>query len=175
MLAFPVDSHTLMRALYAIEPYCTSHGEISEAIARAANQDPLFPNRYDGCYRTAAILIALAWYGSRFQPTIVTGNGQIFGLYGIRPPKTDARGKPITSNILTNPHDASLIVIDLVRQSMMADKKRVWEERLFSYCDGQKHDSPMHQSLSVMLLADEITKNHFPKEMRALPPPMPET
>jgi hypothetical protein len=174
MIALSIDSPLVMKVLYSVEPYCPHHGEISEAITGAANADPLFPDRFDGCFRTAAILVALAWLTSRFRPNIVGNNGTTFGLYGIRPPASDANGKAITTNMLSNPRDASYIAIDLIRESMRKDCGRTWEERLFGYWDAQAHDSPMHQSLQVMLLADNITKNHFPPEMRALPPPLPE-
>jgi len=171
MIALPISGPDIMKALYAVEPYCTHHGEISEAIAMAANQDPFFPERFDGCFRTAAVLIALAWLGSRFQPNLVGNNGKSFGLYQIRPPSQDARGRTITTNMLTNPRDASLVAIDLVRESMRKDKGRTWEERLLSYWEDQQDDSPMHKSLQVMLLADKISKDYFPSEMSLMPPP----
>jgi hypothetical protein len=155
-----------MKVLYSMEPYSPHHGEVSEAIAQAANQDPLFPSREDGCFRTAAILVAIAWLGSRFQPTLVGDGGKSFGLYQIQPPSANALGRPITTNMLTNVRDASFVTIDLVRQSMMRDAARSWEERLSDFCaspECQDRSTLMKRSLSRMLLADKIVRDHFPE------------
>lgn len=157
MLAVPVSGSQLMKVLYELEPFSIHHSEVSEAIANAANQDPLFPEREDGCLRTAAILVAIAFCASRFNTNVVGGNGKAFGLYQIKPPRKDANGKEITTNMLTNARDASLIAIDLVRTSMLACMSRPWEERLSCFELGDGKDAvSLHHSMERMLMADKI-------------------
>ncbi len=174
MRALAISGSALMKVLYAIEPYSPHHGEVSEAIAMAANQDPLWPSREDGCFRTAAILVALAWYGSRFQPSLVGENGKAFGLFQVRPPPVDANGKVVTTNMLTNPRDASLVTIDLVRQSMFKAQGRSWEEQLSAFMldngAANPHDA-VKRGMDRMLLSDKIVKDHFP-EYRSLQKPV---
>jgi hypothetical protein len=166
MNAIAITGPLLMKVLYAIEPYSPHHGEVSEAIAQAANSDPLFPSRQDGCLRTAAILIAIAWYGSRFQPTLVGDNGKSFGLYQIQPPSANALGKLVTTNMLTNVRDASLVAIDLIRQSMVEDGNKSWEERLSWFCstpECRDRSTLLKKSFTRMLFADKIVRDHFPE------------
>jgi len=173
MKAIAITGPLVMKILYALEPYGIHHGEVSEAIAQASNQDPLFPSREDGCFRTAAILVAIAWHESRFQPSVVGDNGKSFGLYQIQPPTANALGRPITTNMLTNPRDASFVAVDLVRQSMTHCASRPWEERLSWYVSSRgcpDHPTIVKKSFSRMLLADKIVRDHFP-EYRALPKP----
>jgi hypothetical protein len=166
-----------MKVLMAIDPYCQFNGEISEAIAAGANQDPLFPSRPDGCARTAAILCALAWFGSNFFPTRVGNNGHTFGLYGIKPPPADVLGKPIVMNQLTNAHDATLIAIDLVRSSLLQARERGggWEEGLLDYftsCSMHDNAKSLFKSFEVIAMADDIVAKHWSEKPYAqLPPP----
>jgi len=177
MRAIAITGPLVMKVLYAIEPYSVHHGEVSEAIAEASNQDPLFPGREDGCFRTAAILVAIAWLNSRFQPTLVGENGKAFGLYQIQPPTANVLGKGVTTNMLTNVRDASFVAIDLIRQSMIECADRSWEERLSWFCsspNGEDRATLMKRSLSRMLLADKIVRDHFPEFAALAKPGLPE-
>jgi len=162
--AIPISGSLLMKTLYAVEPYSIHHGEVSEAIANAANQDPLFPDREDGCLRTAAILVAIAFCTSRFNTNLVGSNGKAFGLYQIKPPPKDVNGKIITTNMLTNARDASFIAIDLIRESMFACADRPWEERLscFGFLPTAGTDAvSIHHSMEQMLMADKILTEYL--------------
>ncbi len=130
MLAEAIASTLVLAALNKIEPFgpfVPQYGELSEAIAQASNEDPLFPEDEHGCRKTAAILIAVAWYESRFQPNAVGNQGKSFGLYQIRP----VEGVP--SNAVTNPRSASFVVIDQIRTSFEACKNQPYGERLLCY------------------------------------------
>jgi hypothetical protein len=178
MRAVAISGPQVIKILYALDPYNVHHGEVSEAIAQASNQDPLFPEREDGCFRTAAILVAFAWYGSRFQPTLVGNNGKCFGVYQICPPSTDVLGRTITTNMLTNVRDASFVAVDLIRTSMLQGAARPWEERLSWLLASQDPEQAtknrggvVKRSFDRMLLADKIAKDHFPPEFKALGTP----
>lgn len=82
--------------------------EVSTAISEAANQDPLFPSKEEGCFLTAALLVLLAIQRSDVYPSKVAGKRM--GLYQIEPPSPMLNGK-----LLLNPRSASLIAIDLMR------------------------------------------------------------
>jgi hypothetical protein len=162
MRAVAISSSMLMGTLYKIDPYNPNHSEIAEAIASAANQDPLFPHREDGCLRTACLLIAIAQIASSFSTNLIGDQGKRFGLYQIKPPKTDMNGKTITINMLNSARDSSLIAIDLIRTSMMKCKDRPWEERL-AYFGGDEIDAvTLFKSMRAIGIADTILASTTP-------------
>lgn len=111
-----VENVVVMTMLYMILKYtrlgqsCREPGylEIGRAIQEAANQDPLFPSREEGCRLTAALLLVLAVKRSDMRANLVMGKHM--GLYQLLPPTPTLDGK-----LLLNPRTASLITIDLVR------------------------------------------------------------
>lgn len=179
--AIPVTGAAIMKVLYAMEPnspWVPDYGEISEAVATASNQDPLFPSRPDGCAWTAAILLGLAHKESRFHKTVVGDNGRSFGLFQIQPPTANMFGKPISINMLTSPRDATFIAIDLIRESFRNCKDRPFEERLSWYASSigcPKHETIIFKSFDRLVLARTLMKKHFAEftaaaEARGLPP-----
>lgn len=177
MRAVPVTGPVVIRALYAIQPYSPHHGEVSEAIAQAANGDPLFPQREDGCFRTAAILVALAYCASvTFDPSLVHENGKAFGLYAIRPPSADALGRTVSTNMLTNVRDASVVAIDLVRSSMLRAGSATEDGLMDFFALGNNESDPlrdMKKSMERMLLADTIFQRHLAPHMPGGNPMLP--
>lgn len=170
MLAEAIASTLVLAALNKIEPFgafVPQYAEVSEAITQAANHDPLFPDDKDGCRKTAAILVALAWFESRFQPNVVGDHGRSFGLFQIQPPTAN-----VPSNILTNPRTASYIAIDLVRRSFQACEKRPYEERLSWYVSSNgcpSHPVIVKKSMDRLLMATRILPMFNPPPP-ALPP-----
>lgn len=170
--AVPISSSLLMKALYKLDPYNRNHSEISSAIAEAANQDPLFPFREDGCLRTACLLLAIAFSSSRLSTNLIGNSGTTFGLYQIRPPKTDVNGKVITVNLLNSARDASLIAIDLIRTSMFRCKDRPWTQRLSSFAlneDEPPNEVTIFQSMERIALADRFLSENSDKPALLLP------
>jgi hypothetical protein len=110
--------------------------EIAQAIAYAANDDPLAPDDAWGSEATAAILIAYAWEKSRFDPHLV--RGYRLGLFQIRPPIDP----PVLANTLLLPRTAALVAVDLVRQSVDILHRRPWQERLAWALDLGSLDGP---------------------------------
>lgn len=106
-----------------------AYGEISNAISDAANSDPIFGSE-DGGYRTAALLIAVAYQRSGFHPNAVShGNG----LYRLCPPNPRI---PATMTVM--PKEASLVALDLLRKSLEICKDRSIDERLGWFIEGHK-------------------------------------
>lgn len=168
MLAEAIASTLVLAALNKLEPFSPfvpQYAEVAEAITQAANHDPLFPEDKDGCRKTAAILVALAWHESRFQPNVVGDHGRSFGLYQIQPPTAK-----VPSNVLTNPRTASYIAVDLIRQSFQACAKRPFEERLSWYVSSSGCPSKpviVKKSMDRLLMAVRILP------MMSPPPPLP--
>lgn len=170
MIAEVVVAAQVLKMLQYLEPtspYTPDYGEISEAIATASTHDPLFPNRADGCLRTAAILVAVAWHESRFHKSIIGDQGKSFGLFQIQPPTAKH-----SANMLLNPREASYIAIDLIRTSFTACSKAPWESRLSWYVSSNgcpDHPVIRKKSISRMMTAERILRQEFPTKV--LPPP----
>jgi hypothetical protein len=169
MLAEAISGAAVMAMLYGLDshnPHVPKYGEISEAIATAATQDPLFPQRADGSYWTAAILVALAYKESAFHANVIGDHGKSFGLFQIQPPTAQVKAE-----LLLVPRTASFIAIDLIRQSFYHCQKRGWEEKLSWYVASNgcpTHPIIVKKSMDRMLLATKIMQRHFPE--KALPP-----
>jgi hypothetical protein len=168
----PIPGHKVMALLYkfhASQPAINSYGEISEAIAKASTEDPLFPLVVEGSEMTACILVSLAWHESRFLPTIVGDGGRSFGLYQIQPPT--AR---VDSKLLTLPRDASFVAIDLIRTSIAhtVKAKRDWRHALAWYAasseEGSRHPVVVSQSHSRMELAAKLFAEFFGAQGKTL-------
>jgi len=168
--AVAIGSARVMSMLYGLEPmgpHVPNYGEISEAIATAATEDPLFPGREDGSELTAAILVALAWHESRFHPNAVGDNGRSFGLFQIQPPTSQTKAE-----LLLLPRTASYIAIDLIRKSFIACQKRTWSEALSWYVASNgcpTHPVIVRKSMERMTTAKSVFLRFFPERGGALP------
>lgn len=181
-LARPVSQIVIMAMLNKLEPFSShggSYGEISQAIERAVNQDPIFPHHEAGSEATASILVALAWYESKFHKSVIGDQGQSFGLFQIQPPTANVPGK-----LLLLPANATFIAIDLIRTSFRQCEGRPWVERLSWYiasnnfvCKGAPHPIIAKKSMDRLMLAQQLFAQFFQKENeddgRKLPPGLP--
>ncbi len=154
-----VSEVVVIAMLYNLEPYGShvpAYGEVSSAMAKAANEDPLFPQHEAGCEVTACILIALAYQASKFHTSLIREG---LGLYQILPPSPEIDG-----SLLLNPINASFIVLDLVRQSFRRCEDRPWFERLSWYVapDAQPSHLTIKKSMERLILAQELFRKHFP-------------
>lgn len=113
---FGGDRHALAR-----------YTSIAKGIAYAANTDPLFPDVDVGAHATACLLVADAWHASKLQPYL--RRGPFLGLYQIRPPVSPI----VTARQLLDPTSASLIAVDLMRQSVQRTNDQAWERRFAWY------------------------------------------
>lgn len=159
----------MMRFLGSGSPHGPQFPEMATAIATASSHDPLFPHRKDGCERTAAILVAIAWHESHFHPNAVGDNGASLGMYQIQPPTVQLDGK-----LLLLPRTASYIAIDLIRRSFQKCEGRAWDERLVWYAASghvcTTNRVIVEQSRTRMRTAEKVFRNAFPERPLLLPP-----
>lgn len=158
--AKPVTGAEVMKMLWSFkapEPQQRDFGEISEAIAIGATQDPVFPEIEEGSRLTAAMLVALAWHESNFRRSVVGDQGRSFGLYQIQPGFHKVEVK-----LLTVPRSATLIAIDLIRRSVQWCMKnnRPWTHALAFYAAssdaGARHPKIVEQSRVRMETAANV-------------------
>jgi hypothetical protein len=169
MRAEAIAATLVLKIMNTVEPFgahVPRYGEISEAITQAANQDPLFPELADGCARTAAVLLAISYHETRWNPALMGDNGRSFGLYQIQPPTAKVSG-----NLLLNARDASFIAIDLVRKSMFECRARPWQERLSWYV--ASNGCPTHPVIVSKSVLRMSTADRFLKQLTPPPPQLP--
>lgn len=145
----------LMVALQPEAPWIATYTGTARAIAEAAEREPIFDGD-DGPERTAALLVALAWFESRFQADAIGDASQSFGLYQISRVHAPALE-------LVEPIDATTHALRLLRQSMAICAKRPMVERLGWYAAGgpgcdHAHDKSRHR----MQLAQRLLREHPP-------------
>ena len=169
--AEPIAPDAVLRILNRLEPYGShvpNYGEISTAVAQAANQDPLFPGHHDGCRMTAAILVAMAYCASSFHPSLIGARGAKLGIFQIHPPKTIN----ITGNMLLSVSTACFVAIDLARTSMQTCADKPYEQRLAWLCSETSDPNTMQackDSMRRMLLAADLYRAEWPASVPLLP------
>jgi Transglycosylase SLT domain len=156
----------LMISLQPRAPWRDSYEDTATAIAAVVeNEKPLFAGP-DAKERTAALLIALSWAESRFDPKAVGDHGHSVGLYQIfhtnlPTPEGFRRG-----DILGNPSHATSVAIRMLRQSMGVCARRPVGEQLGWYASG---DGQCEKGLSE----SRIFKQHPPKDTKVVLTPAP--
>lgn len=122
----PVSPTAILKIVYAVArgPGWREYPLIARGIADASTNDPLFPRELSGSEATAALLVAYAWDASRLLP--YGRSGDHVGIYRIRPPSWPAtRG-----SLLMDPRQASLVAVDLLRQSLERCRAMPTDHRL---------------------------------------------
>lgn len=133
MAQVPVEPNWVLAKMYALDPstpWLFTYQETAEAIAQASNADPLFSGD-DGPKKTAAVLIALAHFESKFHPNAVGDSGKSFGLFQIQPPTAH-----VDAGLLQVPRNAAPIAIDLIRRSFKVCEAEPLDARLSWYAAG---------------------------------------
>jgi len=135
-----------------------TYQETATAIADAANAEPLWTSRADGAQRTAALLVAIAYHESRFNPTAIGDHGSAFGLYQIH---VGAIPEAKTANSFLLPRDASILAIHIIRESFRVCAPEPPRRRLGNYAYGRGScgdERSKRNSEMKFRLADEILK-----------------
>lgn len=150
---------SLMLALQPSAPWLATYRDTAVAIDRAAHAEPLYEDE-DGAARTAAELVAIAWFESRFDPSAVAedGSGSV------------CLGQIDLSNLdrLLTTRNALLADVDLCVHSMLrlvreshrvcALRRQPAEDRLAQYtggggaCDRGRRESRLRARLAEHLL-----------------------
>lgn len=117
---------SLMLVLQPTAPWSDTYEATARAIDQAVQEQPsLFTEDAAGREKTAAVLVALAWFESTFKPNAVGGGGRVRGLFQI-----GGHGD------LSDPLAASRLALTLLRESFRLCSARPVDERLANYAAG---------------------------------------
>lgn len=106
----------------------------AEAMAESANMSPLFEGN-DGPAKTAAVMIAVSWYESAFNPKAIGDGGHSFCLGQIN--DSNFRHLQLTKTlILSDVRVCVKAMSDVMRESFRVCKGRGFEELLGHYAVG---------------------------------------
>jgi hypothetical protein len=145
----------LMVALEPSAPWRATFEKTAEAIARVAESEPLFDDR--GEERTAALLVAVAWYESRLKPTAKSKDGQFVCLYQV-----DKRHLPDPQKALDDPEVCTRAAIKIIRASFQQCAKSPLDDRLAQFMSGTC-DKGVNDSRYRMFLGGKLLREHpFP-------------
>ncbi len=145
----------LMVALEPSAPWRATFEKSAEAIARVAESDSLWSDH--GEERTAALLVAIAWYESRLKSNAKSKDGQFLCLYQV-----DKRHLADPQKALDDPEVCTRAAIKIVRQSLEKCDKQPFEERLAQFMSGAC-DKGTTDSRYRMFLAGKLLREHpFP-------------
>ena len=143
---------SLMVALEPSAPWRDTYEKSAEAIARVAQSDPLFGERSEE--RTAALLVAIAWYESRLRPTAKSKDGQFLCLYQLH------RGHlPDPQRALDEPEVCTRAAIKIIRASLQQCAARPADDRLAQFVSGAC-DKGLVDSRYRMFLAGKLLREH---------------
>jgi len=133
-------------------PWRGTYGKTAEAIARVAETEPVFDQR--GEERTAALLVAIAWYESRFKPNAVSANKQYVCLFQI-----DKRHLSDPDKALVDQEVCARAAIKIIRASFQKCASKPENDRLAIFMSGAC-DRGVPESRYRMLLAQKLLKEH---------------
>lgn len=108
-----------------ITPWASTYEATATAIASVVESEPPLFDKDATRVRTAALLVSLAWFESRFDVRAVGDHGSAHGLYQVHD-----RGE------LADPAEATRVALDMVRASFRACRGRDRDELLGWYAAG---------------------------------------
>jgi hypothetical protein len=127
---------SLMVALQARAPWRETYEDTAKAIVDIVEaEEPLFSGA-QGREKSAAVLVALAWAESRFDPKAVGDHGRSVGLYQIFGPNLPTPEGFGRADILGHPGNASRVALRMIRASMAVCSKFPLLDRLGWYAAG---------------------------------------
>lgn len=144
----------LLAALEPTAPWSHTYEKTAEAIARVSESEPLFAPEDGGVERTAALLVAVAWYESRLKPNARSSNGKWYCLYQL-----DRTHLPDAQRSLTDPVVCTRAAVQALRTSLELCKARPLEERLASFMSGKCGRGGV-QSRQRFFLAKKLLAKH---------------
>jgi hypothetical protein len=144
---------SLLVALQPQAPWRPTYEKTAEAIAKAAESDPVFDTDH-GDEKTAALLVAIAYHESRFKPDAKSANGQYYCLYQI-----DKRHLAEPDKALSDPEVCTLAALKIVRDSLAKCSKHPEGDRLAIFMSGSC-DKGVDGSRYRVFLAQKLIKDH---------------
>jgi Transglycosylase SLT domain len=166
---------SLMVALQPNAPWKESYERTAQSVADVvAAEEPLFSGP-QGREKGAAILVALAWAESRFDPKAVGDQGRSVGLYQIFGPNLPTPEGFGRKDILGNPLNATKVALRMIRASMAVCAKFPLLERLGWYAAGDCQRGAGASRFRVGLAMKVMQSHPVPKEQPKDQAPAPES
>ncbi len=151
MSLLAVSTVWVLQAMQIMHP--TSHPytreDVACAIAQASQEHPLFPGAM-GPFRTAALLVGLAWHESNFRAKVVGDSGRSFGAFQIRP---ETAG--VSPHELLEPKNAARVAVGLLERSMHESESAPLDLQLAVYASGRV-DRGHRESKAIVALAKRV-------------------
>lgn len=141
----------MLTSLEPSAPWRSTYDRTAEAIAKVAEAEPLF----DGdAARTAALLVAVAWYESRLKPNAVSANGKWVCLYQV-----DKHHLEDPKKALDDPEVCTRAAMKQLRTSLATCAKNPEGERLAFFMSG-RCDKGLPESRYRMFLMKQLLAKH---------------
>ena len=172
----------LMQLLVAHAPWDATFPETAAAIDEIAHEAPLYEGE-DGPARTAAELVALSYYESKFDPRAVGGDGTSFGLAQVHISNLHDLGLTHKEELF-DPETNLRAAMQLLKISHRLCRARPLADRLANYASGGPTCSVpegLTASRRRMKLAFDLLRKHpvvwteAPEPALTKPPPHPRT
>jgi hypothetical protein len=149
---------SLMLFLQPSAPWRDTFPATAEAISVAAHEAPIFTGR-DAVERTAAQLVALMWFESRFDPNAAGDHGQSLGLAQIGVSNLHALG--LTREQLFDPATNTRAALRMMQLSFVVCRVHPKEERLAHYAaGGDGCTKGIKESVHRTQLAARLLRDH---------------
>lgn len=140
---------SLLLLLQPVAPWKDEYESVARAIDEASSANPIFDGQ-SGKEKTAAVLVSLAWFESRFNSKAVGDHGKSFGLY-----QQQGHGE------ISDPFIASKVAIEQIKISFRVCSNKPIEEKLGWYAaGGNTCDGGLRESRHRMLKAFWLVNNY---------------
>jgi hypothetical protein len=128
---------SLMVILQPSAPWKATYEGTARAIDDVAHAEPAYAGD-DGPERTAALLVSIAWYESRFDPRAVLedADGASLGLFQVHDSNLH-RLRIVHPDALEDPRASARAALFLIRESFRVCGKRPADELLAMYASGR--------------------------------------
>ncbi len=145
----------LMVSLQPVDrtPWADTFAETALAVDQVVRDEPPLFKGVDGRQRTAALLVSLAWFESRFRGDAEGDHGQSLGLYQIsraHAPRQELLGAA----------SATRRALALIRTSQRVCAARPLEEQLGWYASGGSSCGGLTKSRHRVNLAGKLLREH---------------
>ena len=150
----------------AITPWSDSYEQTAETIAQVATADPVFAGEH-GADRTAALLVALGWFESRFRPDAVGDNGH--SLCMLQVGESNLKSLGVTREaMLTDLGTCLHAGLKMIRTSFAVCWANPLDERLGHYAAGGQGCRGVKESRHRIGLSMRLFRDHPPPARETL-------
>ena len=133
-------------------PWADTYDMTAEKIAKASAADPILGDTL----RTAATMVVMGWYESRFKPDAVGDHGTSFGMWQAKTSTVKMVG--CSKEDLFDPDKSAECTLKLLHLSFSACRRRPVNERLAQYAYGLDCDHRLGLSRFRMGAVSRLVK-----------------